>query len=172
MRNPQFYASDKMPIARMHHIVWVYALPFGYTRLAFEQITSKRHWDCHLQSFCVASHDVTHPAFVWADSRQTKPGENYNFSERHARFIQVRLVLLIYSHRNKLVAILQTNFRKLILWDEIYCILIETSPKTVPTGSINNKSALVQIMNWYQIRKLTSRLWVSSHRMYRRIPSY
>ena len=37
---------------------------------------------------------------------------------------------------------------KCIFINEKFCILIPTSPKFVPKGPINTKSALVQILTW------------------------
>ena len=34
--------------------------------------------------------------------------------------------------------------------NENFCILIRISPKFVPTGPIDNKPALVQVMAWHQ----------------------
>ena len=40
---------------------------------------------------------------------------------------------------------------KLILFCELFYILIKISPKFAPNDAINNKPVLVQIMAWHQI---------------------
>ena len=39
---------------------------------------------------------------------------------------------------------------KCIFMNEKFCILIRMSPKFLPKGPINNKSALVQVMAWHR----------------------
>ena len=63
-----------------------------------------------------------------------------------------------YWDRNKMA----NNLRKILnILNEIYCILIEMSPKFVLYGLGDNKSALVQVMAWAETAYLKLR-WSNS----------
>ena len=55
---------------------------------------------------------------------------------------------LTHRSTNELAAILADDICKCIFLNEKCCILIPTSLKFVPKGSINNKSSLAQAMAW------------------------
>ena len=64
--------------------------------------------------------------------------------------ISESFVRLTHLGWDKMAAILQTIFFKLIYLNEMCCILLKNSMNTVPKAADNNMSALVQIMAWDQ----------------------
>ena len=104
------------------------------------------------KSLCCLSGWVQEPKHVRLKAR--KNGEPYHVLNRKNRGnTRVRhwtgwLIARNSSPRDKMATISQTTFSSAFSRMKKICILIRNSLKLVPTGPIDNKSVLVQVMAW------------------------